>query len=146
MTTEQVVDEKVPARVYEVAYLVSPNVPEEKVAEVVGRLKAVLEKQNAFILSDEFPKFRQLAYTLVKPLGGKNEKYPSAYFGWIKFEVSASVLEEIQRAFERDSELVRFLIVKVDKDSKIKSKPVFWRKDTIKRDAPSKPLEKYKHN
>ena len=129
-------EEKGPPRAYELAYLVSPNVPEDKVAEVVSRIKAVLEKQGVFILSDEFPKFRQLAYTLVKPLGGRNEKYTNAYFGWVKFEVFAANLEAIKTDIEREAQLVRFLIVKTEKESKFAAKAGFWRKDTVKRETP----------
>ena len=129
-------EEKGPSRAYELAYLISPNVPEDKVAEVVSRIKAALEKQGVFILSDEFPKFRQLSYTLVKPLGGKNEKYTSAYLGWVKFEAAASTLEAIKTEIEGETQLIRFLIVKTEKEGKFSNKPAFWRKDAPKREAP----------
>src|ERR1043165_9866699 len=102
--------EKLPSRVYELAYLISPTIGEDKIAESVSRIKALLEKHGAFVLSDEFPRFRQLSYTLVKPIGGKNEKYASAYFGWVKFETEGKKLEELEADLARESHIVRFLL------------------------------------
>src|SRR6185503_4255804 len=136
MTEERSAEEKAPQRAYELAYLVSPNTAEDKVAETVSSLKTLIEKRGAFVLSDEFPKFRQLAYTLIKPLGGKNEKYTNAYFGWIKFEAGADSLAALKADLEHEQILVRFLLVKVDRESKFPSKPAFWRKESPKRETP----------
>ena len=142
MTEQAVVAEKAVGKVYEVAYLVSPIMPEEKVGEVVSRIKAVLEKQSAFVLSEEFPRLKQLAYTLVKSLGGKNEKYTSAFFGWIKFDGSILKLNEVSAALEHDGDIVRFLIVKTDRERKVFVRAPLWRRDTPKRDAVVKHEEK----
>lgn len=142
MSQEAVAAEKVAQKVYEVAYLVSPIVPEEKVGEVVGRIKSVLEKQGAFVLSDEFPRFKQLAYTLVKPLGGKNEKYATAFFGWIKFEGNTSVPVILQTALERDTDIVRFLVIKTERERKTSTRAPLWRRETPKREAVVKTEEK----
>ncbi len=142
MQSESVTEEKIPGKVYEVAYLVSPNIPEEKVGEVVSRIKGVLEKSGSFVLFDEFPRFKQLAYTLVKPLGGKNEKYSTAFFGWIKFEGSTSALVSLEADLIRDTDIVRFLIVKTERERKISARAPTWRREAPKREAVVKPEEK----
>ncbi len=133
--TEGNEEDKAPVRVYELAFLVSPTISEEKVAEQATRIRAIVEKKGAYILSEEFPKFRQLSYVLTKPLGGKNEKYSSAYFGWVKFESGSDTLADIKTDVEHEGGIVRFLIVKTDREAKFPAKPAFWRKDAPKRET-----------
>lgn len=136
MATEPVAEEKELSRVYEVAYLVAPNVPEDKVAEEVTSIKSLLETNGAFVLSDEFPRFRQLAYTLAKSLGGKNAKFSNAYFGWVKFEAGAAKLQDIKEGLSREANLVRFLVVKVDRESRRPMRAPVWRGREVKHEAP----------
>jgi len=127
--------DKKPERAYELAYSVSSRVSEDKLGDVVMRLKNILEKQGVFVTFDEFPRFRQLAYALTKSLGGKNEKYSNAYFGWMRFETNATALAEINAGFERDADIVRFLIVKTDRDYKTSIHTPPRRREMPKRDA-----------
>jgi ribosomal protein S6 len=128
-------EEKEAARLYELAYLVSPTVSEDKLNEVVGRIKAVFEKQGIFVTFEEFPKFRQLAYTLIKPLGGKNEKYANAYFGWMKFETAGASLTGVKVSLEKEADIIRFLLVKVGRDQKTSMRAPLWRRDAPKRET-----------
>lgn len=136
--TEQNSEEKALNRVYELAYLVSPNIAEDKLAEQVSSIKALLEKHGAFVISEEYPKFRQLAYNMVKPMGGKNEKYSNAYFGWVKFEVSVEGALSIKDELKKMSQLVRLLIVKTERETKYPAKTAFW-KDMPKREVKAEP-------
>ena len=105
-------EEKKENRIYEIGYLLTPNIPEEKLGEEVSRMKATLEKREAFVISDEFPKMRVLAYVIEKSAAGKNEKYQNAYFGHIKFETNPEVALLIKADFEADRNLIRFLMIK----------------------------------
>ncbi|OHA18748.1 MAG: 30S ribosomal protein S6 [Candidatus Taylorbacteria bacterium RIFCSPHIGHO2_01_FULL_46_22b] len=136
MVSEQNTEEKGQTRVYEVAYLVSPHVAEDKIAEVVSHIKQALEQRGAFVISDEYPKFRPLAYTVVRQHEGKNEKYQTAYFGWVKFELGASTLADLKKTLEQENRLIRFLIVKVDRETKLSVRPQFWRKETVHKETP----------
>lgn len=126
--------EKPITHVYEVGYLVAPTISEDKVSEVVTAIKTLLETHGCFVISDEFPKFRQLAYALTKPLGGKNEKYTSAYFGWIKFEATASALSLFRAELEREMRLVRFLIVKTEREVRVSTRTFFKPRSPVKRE------------
>ncbi len=119
-------------RLYEVAYLVSPTIPEDKVGEVVARIRECIEKQGALVMFDEFPRFRQLAYTMVKPTGGKNEKYENAYFGWVKFESTAEAIGSIKDSLTADHDLIRFLIAKASKERKVTMRAPVWRRESPK--------------
>lgn len=127
-------EEKAALRVYELAYLLSPNVGEDKLGETVSRIKSVLEKRGAFLISDEFPRFRQLAYTMIKPLGGRNEKFTSAYFGWIKFEIVPAAEADLKADFKQEGAIVRFLIVKTEREAQPPPR-AFVRRETVKREA-----------
>ncbi len=136
MESQTNAEEKISKQLYELAYLISSHVPEDKISEVVARIKGVFEKRGMFVVFEEFPRFRQLAYMLVKPLGGKNEKYANAYFGFMRFEAVAADVVELTAIFKKDLDIVRFLVVKSGPERKSVVRPTTWRRDTIKRDSP----------
>lgn len=137
-------DEKKETRVYEVGYLLTPHLPEEKVGETVTHIKSILEKEGVFFIADEFPKLRVLAYTIEKPIAGKREKYQNAYFGWIKFEATGEAAVAIKKALSNERAIIRFLIIKTIRE--IPSAKFYVRRETlteekkpVKADAPASP-------
>lgn len=106
------VEEQKEARIYEVGFLVVPSVTEEELPREVTALKDALEKEKATIISEEFPKLRALAYPMQKRVGGGYQKYQNAYFGWVKFEVSAESAKRIEQAFKQSEKVLRYILVK----------------------------------
>lgn len=113
--TETVKTDK--ATVYEVGFHIVPAVSPETLPKEVDAIKAVLTGAGATIISEEFPKLRTLAYTLVKAIGPVRNKYDTAHFGWIKFEAPAESQVEIKKALDANEKIIRFLIVKTVKEN-----------------------------
>ena len=107
------------ARIYEVGYLVVPSVSEEELPREVTALKDVLEKEKAAVISEEFPKLRALAYPMQKRVGGEYQKYQNAYFGWVKFEVSAESVKRIEQTFKQSEKVLRFILVKTVREQTV---------------------------
>lgn len=107
------------ATVYEVGFHVVPTVSPENLPKEVDAIKAILEKEKATIISEEFPKLRSLAYQMVKVVGSARHKVDSAYFGWIKFEGSKDAVAELNKALTASDKIVRFLVVKTVRENTI---------------------------
>ncbi len=105
------------AVVYEVGFHIVPAVSPETLPGAVEAIRAVLGKSGAVIINEEFPKLRNLAYTLVKTIGQKRHKYDTAYFGWIKYEAPREAVEEIKKALDADEKILRYLVVKTVREN-----------------------------
>jgi ribosomal protein S6 len=114
MTKETV---KTAGTVYEVGYHIVPAVSPEKLPTEVDAIKAVLGKSGATVISEEFPKLRNLAYTMVKAIGPARHRYDSAYFGWIKFEAAPQATAEIKTALDGNEKVLRYLLIKTAREN-----------------------------
>lgn len=103
--------------IYEVGFHVATTLPEEKLPSEVTKIKDILEKSGVELVSEEFPKRMQLAYTIVKKTQDGTIKHDSAYFGWIKFAVDSSKIAEIKEELDHNSNIVRFIIVKTVREN-----------------------------
>jgi len=99
-------------RVYEVGFLVIPTVTEEELPREVTALKDVLDKEKATVISEEFPKFRALAYPMQKRISGAIQSYANAYFGWVKFEAAPESALTIEQAFKKSDKVLRYILIK----------------------------------
>lgn len=126
-------------QVYEVGFHILPTVEEGRLQEVLTRMKDLLALKNANVISEDFPKLRQLAFTITKESQGKNLKFNKAYFGAIKFEVAKESLPEIDKAVKNDAEILRYIIVKT-----VKENTVYYSKnlEAVKEDGEDKVEEK----
>lgn len=94
-------------RIYEIGYLLSPLIPEEKIEEEIGSLRKIIENKKGLIMSESRPKLQKLAY----PIKG-NE---SAYFGWFRFNCHPETILEIKNSLEKEK-IIRFLLTQAVKE------------------------------
>lgn len=100
---------------YELAFHVLPTVAEGEVADVASALKASIEAAGGTITSEEAPERFDLAYDIVKYLEGRNRKFSSAYFGWMRFTLEPAKLAEVSEAVEGMTQLLRHLLIRLNK-------------------------------
>lgn len=101
---------------YEIGYLLSPLIPEEKLDEEISDLRKLIEGGQGLIINESRAKIQKLSYPIKKhgsPAGG----YTTAYFGWIKFFGSPESLAEIKNSLGKNDKIIRFLITKTTKES-----------------------------
>jgi len=101
---------------YELAFHVLPTVAEGEVEAVFRSLKDMIIKHNGIITLEEAPARFDLAYEIVKYLEGRNRKFSSAYFGWIRFQVDATEIESIVDAVDHTKELLRHILIRLTKN------------------------------
>ncbi len=109
--------------VYEIGYLIVSSVPEEKVAGEVEAIKKIIAKAGSTVIAEEAPYAQDLAYTMRKKMvSGGYEKYDSAYFGWIKFEVGSDKIEALKNSIEAHPSVLRMLLITTVKENTYLSK------------------------
>jgi len=105
------------SRVYEIGFHILPTVPEEHVPAEAGAIKTLIESKGAIIVSDEAPKLRSLSYPIAKRIATLNHVFDKAYFGWIKFELTAGEIATIHDELKKLPNILRFILVKTVKES-----------------------------
>lgn len=100
---------------YELAFHVLPTVAEGEVSGVFDAIKSLITKDGGEITNEEAPERFELAYEIVKHLEGKNRKFTSAYFGWVRFKADASVIEPLLEEVESRGDILRHLLIKLSK-------------------------------
>ncbi len=100
---------------YEFAFHVLPTVAEGEVPSVVESLKAHITTAGGQIFDEESPERFDLAYEIAKYMEGRNRRFSSAYFGWIRFRLDAAQLASLTENIDLTKEVLRFLIVKLTK-------------------------------
>lgn len=100
---------------YELAFHVLPTIADGEVTNIFQGLKDLITKHGGEILSEEAPARFDLAYDIEKYLEGRNRKFSSAYFGWIRFSVKPAEVEHIGVAVKGDNQILRHLLIKLTK-------------------------------
>jgi ribosomal protein S6 len=110
-------DDDIETQIYELGYHIIPSVGEKHIADEAGKIKSSIEKAGGVLIAEESPKTIHLAYSMIKKVSGKNEKYSSAYFGWIKFEIKTDGISRVKAALDDNGKILRFLIIKTVRES-----------------------------
>ncbi len=100
-------------RSYEYAFHVLPTVAEGEVKGVFEDLKNQITKNGGEIFDEEAPERVDFAYPIEKHLEGKNRRYTSGYFGWIRFKLAGESLESLLAELDVHPELLRTLMIKL---------------------------------
>ena len=125
------------SRVYEVGYHIVPTVKEEDLDTVVGTMRNVITKAGGSFIAEGAPVSTKLAYPMEAREGDRNVEYDRAYFGWIKFEATLGVAEDLDETLKRDKAILRFIVfrtVREETRARIKAPTLreVKRTDTIK--------------
>jgi ribosomal protein S6 len=120
----QQIESEMDNTVYEVGFLLLPTIAEDKIVEEFASIKKVIESHKSSFISEDRPKMISLAYSMIKKEGGRNIKYDTAYFGWIKFETTSDMIGEIKKKLDELDNVLRFMIVKTVRENTISKKAV----------------------
>jgi ribosomal protein S6 len=101
---------------YELAFHVLPTVAEGEVVAVFSTLKDIITKHGGELTLEEAPERFDLAYEIIRYLEGRNRRFTSAYFGWVRFTVAPSEIDEISQEVTAVNELLRHILIKLTKN------------------------------
>ncbi|MFA5751031.1 MAG: 30S ribosomal protein S6 [Candidatus Paceibacterota bacterium] len=108
-------DEK--SQIYELGFLLLPSISEENIPVVFDNYKELIISFGGDVISGEMPRMIRLAYVMTKIIENKRNKFDSAYFGWVKFEMSPEKLVELKSKLDLSPDLIRFLIIKTVREN-----------------------------
>jgi ribosomal protein S6 len=97
---------------YELAFHVLPTAAEGEVPGVFDEIKAHIKK-HAETMDEEAPERVDLMYPIVKQIEGKNRKFNSAYFGWVRFKAESEKVEAIMEEISGMQAILRHLLIKL---------------------------------
>ena len=97
---------------YEFAFHVLPTIAEGEVASVLETIKGHIAEHGE-IISEEAPERIDLVYPIVKSMEGKNRKFTSAYFGWVRFKLESDKIAKLTEELGGIQVILRHLIIKL---------------------------------
>lgn len=100
---------------YELAFHILPTVAEGEVHGVFDSVKSLITKEGGEIFDEEGAQRFELAYEIVKHLEGKNRKFTSAYFGWVRFSMPSNNVERLLEEVDGNGDILRHLLIKLTK-------------------------------
>jgi len=127
---------------YELGYHLVPSLGEDDLALRVADLQKKIASLGGKIHSEGAPQACSLAYTMRKLRGGKWDKYDSTFFGWTRFEASSDVIPELKEELDHKDELVRYLLIKLDRDVLLPQRVYKQKVDLREVETQPKQLEK----
>ena len=96
-------------KIYEINYLITPLVPEDKVVEEIAVFRKIIEDNKGFVVGEDQAKMQKLSYSI--------KKFDSAYYGWFKFSAGAESIDNIKNGFNKNENILRALITEAGKEN-----------------------------
>lgn len=118
---ESVMDE---GKVYEISYILDGRLDESRAAEKADAFKKDIASLGGSFISEETPYVRELSYEMTRVVNNVNVRFTEGYFGWVKFEMIPSKVEELDKKLKLDEEVVRFLVLKTVKGNDVFTKDI----------------------
>ena len=94
-------------KTYEINYLLTPLIPEDKIAEETAVLRKIIEDNKGFVVGEDQPKMQKLSYAI--------KKFDNGYYGWFKFSAGAEFVDNIKNSFSKNENILRALITEAGK-------------------------------
>ena len=102
---------QIDARVYELGFHFVPTLSEDDAAVQFSHLKSLVEKRNGKFISEESPKLLDLAYEIAKTVKAEKKRYTSAYFGWVKFDLSPEEVAGLEKDIKLFEPVLRYILI-----------------------------------
>ncbi|RJQ14219.1 30S ribosomal protein S6 [Candidatus Parcubacteria bacterium] len=102
------VEKEIESKLYELSYLISPDLSLEEVEGVLKNIKQLIEKHGGQTNQEHAPFRRTLAYPIHKKREG--------FFGYIRFSTDPSQIKEFKKTLQLSGNLMRFLLVTIDQN------------------------------
>jgi len=93
---------------YETVFILTPVLSEDQAKEAVAKFRDLITQSEGTIKHEENWGLRKLAYPI--------DKKSTGFYNLIEFESNPEFIKQFEIAFRRDERVMRFLVVKMDKD------------------------------
>ncbi len=103
--------------IYEIGYSILTSVSEDKLDDVVTKIKKAVTDVGGAPLDSEAPFQQELAYPMSKTVGARKYVAEEAYIGWMKFECAPENTPTIKTSLDKIEEVLRFLLIKATRET-----------------------------
>jgi len=103
-------------KLYELGFHLDPAITEDKISSKIDGIKKILLDNNSEIVKEGQAKAMKLSYEITKAISGKNIRFNTSTFSWIKFNATVEGIEVIKDEIDSDDEVIRSIIVKTTDD------------------------------
>ncbi len=104
-------------RIYELGYHIIPAVAEENAPQEAQALKDSITKNGGKVIADEAPQHITLAYTMYRTENGTKEKFDTAHFGTVKFEMNPEGVASLKEVLDQNKNVLRYVIFKTVREN-----------------------------
>jgi ribosomal protein S6 len=112
----------VDSRVYEISFIFDNKLDEGTALKKFDALKQSIATLGGSFISEEAPYMRELAYEMIRVQNNVNVRFNEGYFGWVKFELDADKVKNLEKGIKLDEQVVRYLIVKTVRENTVFTK------------------------
>ena len=116
--------EKEMARIYEVMFIIRPDMPEDEVEKLIAHLEGSVTSSAGTVKVERMGK-RRLAYTV--------RKFQEGIYVLLTVEGSGQMVHELERRMRVTEPVIKFLTVRVDEEQKRLEKVKKIRDSRVKR-------------
>ncbi|MDQ3089981.1 MAG: 30S ribosomal protein S6 [bacterium] len=103
--------------IYEIGYSILTSVSEDKLDDVVTKIKKAVTDVGGVLLDSESPFQQELAYPMSKTVGARKYVAEEAYIGWMKFECAPENTPNVKISLDKIEEVLRFLLIKATRET-----------------------------
>lgn len=115
-------------KTYEINYLMTPLVTEDKIAEETSVLRKIIEDNKGLVMGEDQPKMQKLSYFI--------KKFDKAYYGWLKLSAGTGSIDNIKNSFNKNEKILRALVTEAGKENAAQFAPRYGAA-APKQEAPS---------
>jgi ribosomal protein S6 len=128
--------------IYEVSYLLLPSLSGDNVSTQTASIVEMFQGAGGKIISQESPVLIDLSYSMTKVIHTVRHKCDTAYFGWVKFELSAEEISKVKKSLDANDNVLRYLIIKTVKENTLLNGKMNLRKEEkVRKDMPLEAVE-----
>lgn len=91
---------------YEIGFIVRPTIGDDKIKEVVERLKSIYTEAGCQIIDEVDLGVKELAYEI--------QKHTSGYYFFFVAQANKEVNDEFERICRISDDVIRFIVLNVD--------------------------------
>ncbi len=93
---------------YETISIIRPNVSEDNIAAISAKTADIITKEGGEILRVDQWGLKQLAYPI--------KKEPTGYYVYTVFSGNGAAIDEMERIFRIDDNVLKYMTIKLDKN------------------------------
>lgn len=102
-------------KVYEIAYLLEPTIPEEDINDEATEIAEIVkDDHDGKVITAATPELIDLAYSMEHTTGDVSDEFDKAYFVWMHAAVDTADIEAVQEELRTREHVIRLLCMSID--------------------------------